>query len=828
MTDALKSSLSLLSIILLVMIATVPVQSIPFTPAQEIDVDPMRFSTFFGSTQHDMGKGIALDTDGNIIVVGQTTGIIPTLNAFDDSYNGGTDIFVLKLAPSGNQILFSTYIGGSDIDQVECVSVDEMNYIYITGETESEDFPLESAAYTNHSGGGDAFMMKLSPTGELNLSTYLGGQFVDDGLDIVGNENGIFLTGTTYSPDFPIASAFDPSFNGFIDGFVTKFTHDGTLEYSTYIGGTDADHSLGMEVDIEGNAYITGRTGSVDFPLLHSFDSTLNNDECFLVKINSSGTGLFYSTFLGGTFSERAEDIDITEDGCVYLTGWTDSVDFPLMNPIDDSQNGSNDCFVTKMNSTGNGILFSTYLGGSDSDRAYSIRADNWNCCYICGETWSEDFPIVNSFDPWQSGSDDGFVLKLSSVESEVLFSGFIGGSEFEDGNYVDVDSEGNCYTVGTTSSADYLVWRAYDNTFNGLQDCFVHSVHDLGDSDHDTIPDYYENAIGSDRHSNDSDSDTIPDVWEYNNGMDPAIDDRFGDLDNDSLLNIDEFLLGTNVSLPDSDSDNMTDGWEVFYGLDPLYPDHNLDPDDDDLLNLIEFLIGTSPISNDTDFDLLPDAWEYEYGLNPLEDDSYSDLDNDLILNLHEFGNNTSPISNDSDSDSMMDYWEIVFGLDPTFDDSLGDLDSDTLNNLAEFLHSTDPRMIDSDSDSMDDAWEVLYGLNPIVHDGDQDLDGDLLTNLVEYQIGTNPSEIDSDLDGYSDFWEQSNGYDPTNPNPSLVQILHSNIFSILIIVGIVIFVGLVYRKQVRIELEEVAREVQEIEELVKQLESDEENRDS
>ena len=286
-------------------------------------VDPVvTYSTFLGGADNDGAFSVALDRDGNIYLAGitaslnfpKTSGSVPG-RAFPDA----TDAFVAKLNPQGTALLYATYLGGSDAEAAMAVAVDAEGNAYVTGGTNSSDFPVTSGAFQPRFGGsgghslppfsrpsGDGFVAKLNPTGSaLVYSSYLGGTGVDQGYGIAVDSSGaVYVAGATDSPNFPVTQgAFQTTRHGFTDVFVARINSAGTgLLYATYLGGSNENYAFALALDSSGNTYITGITGSDDFPVTAgAFQSRHSGGASgYVAKLNSTGTALAYSTYLGG------------------------------------------------------------------------------------------------------------------------------------------------------------------------------------------------------------------------------------------------------------------------------------------------------------------------------------------------------------------------------------------------------------------------------------------------------------------------------------------------------------------------------------------------
>ena len=432
-------------------------------------------------------------------VTGSTAAIdFPTtVGTFDASWNGGgSDVFVAKLDASGAELVYSTYLGGSGADVGTALAVDFVGSAYLTGSTSSADFPITPGAFDASAAGGDAFVTKLDPLGSaLEYSTYLGGTGFDRGNGIAVDHSGsAYVTGQTSSRDFPTtAGAFDTSANGafeVIDAFVTKLNVSGAaLLYSTYLGGSRGDFARSIAVDTMGNAYVTGSTSSVDFPTTAgAFDTILgclgcsSFDDAFMTKLDVSGAGLAYSTYLGGSGFDHGFAIAVAAGGVrVYVTGLTGSVDFPTtVGALDTSWNGSSDVFVMRFDTMGpasTALVYSTYLGGSGYDQPTGIAANAVGSVYVTGLTLSANFPTTaNAVEapPWNDRLD-GFVTKLDQAGAALAFSSRLGGSGSDTASGIALDPRGDSYIVGSTDSADFPTTAgAFDSTPNGQSDAFV------------------------------------------------------------------------------------------------------------------------------------------------------------------------------------------------------------------------------------------------------------------------------------------------------------------------------------------------------------------
>jgi hypothetical protein len=388
------------------------------------------YSTYLGGLGDDVAYGIAVDGTGNAYVTGSTdSATFPVPGGFQTNLQGVVDAFLAKFGPLGS-LLNSTYLGGDEVDEAFAISVSPAGNAFLTGSTASTNFPTTLDAFQLGFGGGstDAFVSKIefgsfpNPT-SLSYSSYLGGSGDDAGIGIALDSSpipNVFVAGNTRSDDFPTKSPqsiFQPDLSGTEDAFVAKintgFVGLLTLIYSTYLGGGGADSAAAVDVDASGNAYVTGDTGSSDFPVEDPFQSASEGGfDAFVTKMDTAGSALIYSTYLGGSGSEEGTAIEVTSSGIVYVTGTTGSSDFPVEDPIQADIAGSNDLFVTKFETSGSSIEYSTYIGGSGFDSGEGITFKGSNEVYVAGFTDSNDFP-ADAFDEEFNGNRDGFVVKI-------------------------------------------------------------------------------------------------------------------------------------------------------------------------------------------------------------------------------------------------------------------------------------------------------------------------------------------------------------------------------------------------------------------------------
>jgi hypothetical protein len=448
----------------------------------------LTYSTYLGGSDYDVGNSIAVDDVGNMYITGYTKSVdFPVVNPYDGVYHN-KDVIISKISADGSSLLFSTYIGGTEYEDGYGIAVDGLGNMYVAGYTSSTDFPMNNSYDSSFNGHYDVFVLKLSADGSsLVYSTYIGGYDIDYCWALtLDTQNNVYVVGYTYSSDFPMINPYDDTYDGYYDVFVSKLSNDGSiLEYSTYLGGHSYDYGWGITTDDEGCAYITGATESSDFPMINPYDGSYNGGEydVFISKFSPDGSSLRFSTFLGGDAVDEGLGIVVDDSESVYVTGLTSSPDFPVENAYDDTFNGHADVFISKLSPEGTSLVYSTYLGGSGPDYGHGITLDHLGNAYVIGQTSSIDFPTVNPFNSSYKGYTDVFVSKLSCMGNSLIFSTYLGGTEYEDGYGIAVDDAGDTYVIGGTASPDFPVVNPLNDDFNGEFDVFVSklTLSDLG-----------------------------------------------------------------------------------------------------------------------------------------------------------------------------------------------------------------------------------------------------------------------------------------------------------------------------------------------------------
>ncbi len=462
---------------------------------RDLVIDPVIvYSTYLGGSDYDSACEIAVDSRGNAYIAGRTGSTdFPTYNALNHEIEGNNDVFIIKLNPDGTQILYSTYLGGRNDDSCYGLTVDESGNAFVTGSTESMDFPSINAVYPNKTGDSDAFILKLNSVGDqIIFSTYLGGGAWDCGYGIAVDRYGnAYVTGATTSfynagiYNFPEINPIYTGLSGSVFTFIFKLSADGTQAiYSTGLGGSEHDYGFGIAVDESENVYVTGLTWSSDFPTENAiYPDSLGSPDAFIFKLNGDGDDVVYSTYLSGSMHDVGWGIATDSLGNAYVTGYTGSSDFPTVNAIYPYRRGDDDAFIFKLNADGSQVFFSTFIGGMADDWAEAITVDVSENIYITGQTLSINFPTVDALYefsyPNNQGGSDPFIFKLSADGNQALFSTYLRGSGSDCGEDIAVDDSGNIYVAGFTYSSDFpTVNPIYPNLW-GQTDAFIVKISD-------------------------------------------------------------------------------------------------------------------------------------------------------------------------------------------------------------------------------------------------------------------------------------------------------------------------------------------------------------
>jgi len=369
-------------------------------------------------------------------------------------------------------LVYSTYLGGSNADFGRAIVVDSAGNAYIAGDSQSANF-LTKASPAN----SDVFVGKMHHSGFFFSYSFFGGSKNDFATGLAVDADGnTYICGTTQSDDYPRLDSINAVLSGPSDAFVSKSNAEGDkFLYSTLVGGSGDEAGVSVAIDGSGNAYITGRTSSMDFPAVGAIQPTYGGgvSDAFVAKVASDGAALEYSTYLGGSGTENLlprSAIAVDAVGNAYVTGDTLSGDFPTMNPLQPTKSGaafSHDAFVSKINAAGSGFDYSTYLGGSEDDFGLGVAVDSGGNAYVTGRTRSTSFPSSSARRP-STGTTDAFVAKLNSAGSAYGYLTFVGGNNGdESGNSIAVDSAGIAVITGEAGEG-FPTMRSVQSYFTG------------------------------------------------------------------------------------------------------------------------------------------------------------------------------------------------------------------------------------------------------------------------------------------------------------------------------------------------------------------------
>lgn len=405
-----------------------------FVSKLSADGSRLIWSTYLGGRGRDTGYAVAVGADGAVYVGGVTeSSDFPQARAVQTAYGGGaSDAFMAKIAANGASVEWSTFVGGTQTDRARGLAVDAGGSAYLTGSTNSADFPAVRPQQPGPFGADlDAFLVKVpSAGGGLAFATRLGGANDDHGLAVaVDTQGSAFVTGDTLSPAFPTVRPLQPSSGGsaggvagsFADAFVAKYNPAGSaLVYSTFLGGGDVDQGTAIAVDASGAAYVAGNTSSSNFPTVGPLQAAKGNEpDAFVSKVDPAGAALVYSTYFGGSGAEGANAIAVDRAGAAHVVGTTGSADWPTTKAVQAARGGGDDAFVLKLDSTGRGPLYSSYLGGREAESGMGVAVDTEGVVHVLGLTGSSDFPSVEPFTGSRPpAGGDAFVAMVNVVDA--------------------------------------------------------------------------------------------------------------------------------------------------------------------------------------------------------------------------------------------------------------------------------------------------------------------------------------------------------------------------------------------------------------------------
>ncbi|MCS6904366.1 MAG: SBBP repeat-containing protein [Bacteroidia bacterium] len=456
-----------------------------YNTSKNLVIDPVvsPWSTYYGTANIEEAYGIGTAPNGNVVVCGYTnSSVFPVLpGATQPNFGGGgEDAFVIQFNSDGTP-LWATYYGGSANDRAFGVDVDNNNNIYFTGQTASSNFPGASS----YNGGDDIFAVKLNNNGQLVWATLFGGATDDVAYEIaIDNANNLIVTGYTTGPEFPaFGGAFQNTFaGGETDAIVVKFNENGVPLWATFYGGSSKDIATSLDIDSNNNIYFVGYTLSENFPTQNAFQNSNNGEhDCFAVRLSALGQRQ-WATYIGGSSNDEARAISVDPNNNVIIVGWSNSTDFNVTGGFQTTYGGNDDAIIIKLNSNGT-RLWATYAGGSSSDKAYAVTTDEVGGIYLTGETRSTNFrQFANTPGPFQvnrAGGEDAFILELSAGGTPVN-SSYYGGRQTDIGQGIAISSN-RLYICGWTISSSIrsggnfpVPINAYQPEWAGERDAFI------------------------------------------------------------------------------------------------------------------------------------------------------------------------------------------------------------------------------------------------------------------------------------------------------------------------------------------------------------------
>ena len=477
----------------------------PYDRSRKLVIDPVLvYSSFLGAANRDLASAVAVDSKGYIWVAGNTNSrSFPTAGepVFDIN-KGNQDIFVARFNPSASgaeSLVYCTYLGGANDDEVRGVTVDAFGKLYLVGNTASTDFPLQGAVHRDtNAGDRDAFLAIIDPSqgglSSLAYSTYLGGEAADFAQAVALDATGkVYVVGYTLSLQFSIAGDVPQISNrtgwdAFLARFDLSIEGAGSLTYSTYLGGASTDVATGVAVDAQGRMYVGGYTFSNDFPVTDRVhrDIYAGGGDVFLTRIDPAKPGLDaldYSTYLGGSGLDVAYSMVLDARGGVVFSGYTLSNDFPLAGDSLQRDNAGNaDIFIARLDPSlppSQALTYSTYFGGSSADVAYGMVLDAAGRVYLAGYSMSTDLPTRGTdVQTTMAGTWDAFVAVIDpslNADQSLVYCSYFGGTGADVAYGIAVDSRGDVYIAGLTQTLSFpITGNAYQGANGGFVDAFV------------------------------------------------------------------------------------------------------------------------------------------------------------------------------------------------------------------------------------------------------------------------------------------------------------------------------------------------------------------
>lgn len=457
--------------------------------AQPVEDRRLVFSTFHGGDRTDDAAAVAVDEAGNIYVTGETDS-----RDLPHSPLGGKPLtyavskgYLTKYSPKGKEVLWRLLIGGSSNTVPRALTLDRDGNVYVAGSTGARDLPMKNPVQDKHPGLNIAFLMKFNPKGELLFSTLHGGERNDDPRVLaVDSANNVYMAGRATSTTFPVKDALQPKIAGSDDGFIAKFTADGKLAYSTYLGGPSSDNITSIAVGPDDSLYVTGESWSAGLSTPGAYISRVQSYSSFAARIAPDGSAVRYFTYVGWSGGYTvARAIAVDAEGQAWVGGHTSAKQIPtLENAIQPRfAGGMRDGFLLRLSEDGTAATYLSYLGGSFSGPAdpdetiNALRVDRRGHVHIAGHTNSRDFPGRRALQGDLGGAYDAFVTRLDAANKQFIYSTFWGGAKNDQVQALALGPGEAVTAVGESFSPDLPLANAVQTKIGSLNDAFVAQV---------------------------------------------------------------------------------------------------------------------------------------------------------------------------------------------------------------------------------------------------------------------------------------------------------------------------------------------------------------
>lgn len=442
------------------------------------NIDYIVWGTYLGGAGMDIPRSMNLDSSNNIIFTGFTSSHnIPEPENYINKYEIKWDIFLAKMNSDGNDLLWAAIIGGDGNDAAFGVDTDSFENIIIAGYTESNNIPVINAYDSEFNGERDIYIAKIHSNGnQIQWATYIGGSYDDSGLSLgVDSQDNIIFTGWTFSPDIPVPNGLYTHHSGDADIYLAKLRPNGReILWGTYIGGNGNDQGRSIALDSNDNIILGGFSNSMDIPLINSIYNILNGIlDMYIAKINSEGNMIYWSTYIGGSKEDLLRKVVIDNEDNIILGGFTNSHDIPVINGLGNMYRGYFDTYIAKLNPSGTEILWSNYIGGSDNDYCYSIDTDSQNNIILSSSTRSMDISGSIPINNADNNSLNIYLAKLNPAGNELLWDSFIIGENDDYCISLKMDNYDNIIIAGQTSSSNMPVPDGYDTSLNSPSDIY-------------------------------------------------------------------------------------------------------------------------------------------------------------------------------------------------------------------------------------------------------------------------------------------------------------------------------------------------------------------